>query len=115
MYKETNKLIAEFMNCSVFSNGKYEIEDHPWEQNWRGDCCDYSPEDMCYNNNWEWLMPVIEKINNTVGILEHPQSIHFLISNEGKLFISHDIKNTYKFVIDFIKRINNGYKLERNN
>ena len=57
---ENNKLIAEFMGAiSEGDNNIYKIPDE------RGD--DYAPFrcldlNLEYNTSWDWLMPVVEKI-----------------------------------------------------
>ena len=62
---EGNILIAEFMGCKLMNNGKYEILDHPY--NTDGDSFfsqeyDYSPQNLAYDVNWNWIMPVVKKI-----------------------------------------------------
>lgn len=54
--EEGNKLIADFMEipkcdmCKVCDKYKY------------GPCIYYSPGEMRYHNSWNWLMPVVKKI-----------------------------------------------------
>ncbi len=55
---ENNKLIAEFMGLEVLyrpnSNGFIEISDT--------ELCDV--DDLIYHTSWNWLMPVVEKIED---------------------------------------------------
>ena len=59
---EGNKLIAEF-------HGKYNT-------NWNTISC-YPPKDLKYHTSWDWLMPVVEKIE---GMKYHTQIfyLHYL-------------------------------------
>lgn len=56
---ESNGLIAEFMGHEIlyrpYSNGFIELSDTQ--------LCDV--DDLLYHKSWDWLMPVVEKINNT--------------------------------------------------
>jgi hypothetical protein len=52
--REKNKLIAEFMGAE-------------WHNNFFKDVCIISPSNISYkfHTSWDWLMPVVEKIENT--------------------------------------------------
>ena len=92
MESTNNKLIAEFMGYKVFSKGTK---------------C-YSPkydeglEPMKFHKSWDWLMPVVEKIED------------YLSDNVGKVgyfddgLISNDIEVRYQAVVEFIKTYNDG-------
>jgi hypothetical protein len=61
-----NELIAEFMDIKL--NNEYDdaidfVEEHVWEFNdeWY-DCS--RPEDLGFDVSWDWLMPVVEKIES---------------------------------------------------
>jgi hypothetical protein len=49
-----NKLIAEFMGATLHKNGTYQHCSMPLYVN---------PENMLYSSSWDWLMPVVEKID----------------------------------------------------
>lgn len=75
-----NKLIAEFMG--------YEVK--------HGKC--YSPKyndgtiaPMQFDRSWDWLMPVVEKIERQNELI-------------GAHILSTDISKTYKEVVRFIKK-----------
>ena len=73
-----NKLIAEFMNH------EYRCDAHG----------------NTYNNSWDWLMPVVQKIED------------YLSDNVGEVgyfddgLISNDIEVRYQAVVEFIKQYN---------
>jgi hypothetical protein len=135
---EGNKLIAEFMGdfepveefkpepdidvtyCWRKLNNKsfgYSITE------WR----DYSSnkeycDQVCYNHSWNWLMPVVEKIETTyhaVIITQNTCIIKACIMNErtvrSRQVSNYDeentkLSNTYKAVIEFIKWYNENKK-----
>jgi len=54
-YKDENKLIAEFMGATLHKNGGYQHYSMPKY---------VKPELMEYHDSWDWIMPVIEKIED---------------------------------------------------
>ena len=102
---ESNKLIAEFMGAE-------------WHKDFFKDVCIISPSNISYkfDTSWDWLMPVVEKIE----ALKHRVEI----SHNGCLIESHKdldnarmnsgigeieptkLKATYKAVVKFIKNQN---------
>lgn len=61
--QENNKIIAEFMTNESFSCDSelcYKFEKHPCSYIKGQATC--SIEDLFYHLKWDWLMPVIEKI-----------------------------------------------------
>lgn len=61
---ENNKLIAEFMGLptEVFKSGKVnyyfrEFNSGSW----------YEEHELSYNVSWDWLMPVLKKINEQIS------------------------------------------------
>jgi hypothetical protein len=116
--KEQNKLIAEFMgftneknlgwydNDMLLSQIVYDLND--------GNCFD----ELLFDKSWDWLMPVVEKINSIVidevgtrvtmrsnatlieRVGEERWEAGPIITGEGMLI------NTYKAVIEFIKWYN---------
>ena len=57
---EGNKLIAEFM-CKTI----YPIAGTKEFNKWRGNRCDYHEFELKYHSSWDWLMPVVEKIEKS--------------------------------------------------
>lgn len=58
---EGNKLIAEFMEVDVSDYTSYEEESRK---------C-YAENDLEYHSSWEWLMPVVEKIESITNETNH--------------------------------------------
>ena len=100
---EGNKLIAEFMGLisnkwdggKTYAIGKIKIIDgNKYAEDWT------TPK---YHSSWDWLMPVVEKINkshfdNMRGV-ELIMTIHKYVSNVN-------ILDTHKYVVKFIKWYN---------
>jgi len=100
-----NRLIAEFMGA--VGTPKYNPTE--WDVYITG-CLDvdsddenaqhfYTPDEMKYHTSWDWLMPVIIKVED--GGLDP----HELID---KALESRVIEDTYNEVVDTIKRYNDG-------
>ena len=91
---ENNKLIAEFMGLQ-FSKGEYY---RPLYNS--GDWV--SENELRYHDSWDWLMPVVEKIED------------YLSDNVGKVgyfddgLTINDIEVRYQAVVEFIKWYNDG-------
>ena len=120
-----NKLIAEFMGA--VGTPKYNPTE--WDVYITG-CLDvdsddenaqhfYTPDEMKYHKSWDWLMPVVEKIEDIecketstdlvgyhlydIEIRQNVTTIHGTNIEEtagDKLF------NTYNAVVEFIKQYN---------
>jgi hypothetical protein len=72
---ENNKLIAEFMGYKINEDLNFSIP--TTEPFWNGsnigewgyhdkkDNYSIGEWNLCYNKSWDWLMPVVEKIENT--------------------------------------------------
>ena len=96
-----NKLIAEFMG--------YEVK--------HGKC--YSPKyndgtiaPMQFDRSWDWLMPVVEKIES-LGYWVNRNDGDITISNKSDMVVitpmsSGGIDMMYKAVVEFIKEYNDG-------
>lgn len=106
---ENNKLIAEFMGYEVLyrpnSNGFIEISDT--------ELCDV--DDLMYHTSWDWLMPVVEKIESLSIVsfeknLQEDGDYQCLFTNGYEILICHyadtSIEATYKAVVEFIKWYN---------
>ena len=109
--QESNKLIAEFMGLSAIRHHEANKENmYSWLDEIRGQTILLPPSKMNYERSWDWLMPVVEKIEN-LGFE------FFIIENRCK--VSHNTDNsievlsyleggskiqiTYQTVIEFIK------------
>ena len=105
-----NKLIAEFMGA--VGTPKYNPTE--WDVYITG-CLDvdsddenaqhfYTPDDMKYHTSWDWLMPVVEKIEGA-GLDPHEMIDSSLRKNNQKRWRS--IEDTYNVVVYLIKIHNN--------
>lgn len=104
---EGNKLIAEFLKipkCQLCPE-----EDHCGRYTY-GPGIHYFPHEMSYHTSWDWLMPVVEKINSfpDYGIVFFKSVCHVNdydtllfetnVGKDGKL-----IDAIYEAVVQFIK------------
>ena len=123
--KNDNKLIAEFMGAKPLVLGgstEYEmygvldcIEDGENEKHY------FIDDEMRFHESWDWLMPVVEKIEslgyeftivenrckvskNTVCSLCHHHSVEELFHIET---IGSKLDTTYDAVVQFINQYNN--------
>jgi hypothetical protein len=96
--EESNKLIAEFMGYTHQSDSAFKDENGFWN-------------DFEVFETWDWLMPVVEKIDevsdeNTLFKVEHNRAFIEDIENYH-IFIdviaSSRLEATYKAVVEFIK------------
>jgi len=112
-YKK-NKLIADFMGLKTFdrSNGISGL----WCAGNDGD------EFVSYDSSWDWLMPVVEKIEKTNRKVEISGYVCFIYPNETlenydeynyevTTVYSTKIEATYVAVIKFIKWYNKQNKV----
>jgi len=106
MKKEKNKLIAEFMEVKfdkgTFYNMGYDIFSN-------GNL--YRSHELKYHESWDWLMPVIKKIDAYAN-----EEMSFNEFNDYRdkyvfihdLSVHNDIKDIYNQVVEFIKENNDG-------
>ena len=117
---EKNRLIAQFMGCEPTPDAldrsvlAYYIGDviiNADNSKNENDENVFHPEDMQFHTDWNWLMPVIRKIEelgNDVLITTNYIQISF---DEGEQFIVIDdlnikIDSVYNAVVEFIKWYN---------
>ena len=110
-----NKLIAEFMGA--VGTPKYNPTE--WDVYITG-CLDvdsddenaqhfYTPDEMKYHVSWDWLMPVVEKIESLgyVFTIQGGKAEYGEMISEPQCFIAEDkLSSTYKAVVEFIKEHN---------
>ena len=86
-----NKLIAEFMGIPSYKQGRYLMFEYA-DNNHR------TEQDLAYHTSWDWLMPVVVKIED------------YLSDNVGEVgyfddgLTSNDIEVRYQAVVEFIKQ-----------
>lgn len=100
---EGNKLIAEFMGLSYCTKHQYEGWYKNSEYNHR--ICDFYR--LKYNSSWDWLMPVVEKIEGTkqADIIIHTKNlVQISYNKETKTYFSGSLlQNTWLACAEFIK------------
>jgi len=109
--QESNKLIAEFMgNHTIGStNDLYDPQQHnfPVEHT-----C--SVDDIMYSTSWDWLMPVVEKIEDTWDFSVHIEDFCCTIFTRSVEFSFESpeskIDATYKAVVELIQWYNEQEK-----
>ena len=103
-----NILIAEFMNIEQ-NDGCFLYDAQIGTEH-------IAPECLEYNDNWNWLMKVVEQIEQfetvDVDILQYGTKIHNYktgfeyVNNIGNIKIEH----TYNAVVEFITNLDNNIK-----
>jgi|TARA_E500000305_G_scaffold94043_1_gene82822 hypothetical protein len=88
-----NKLIAEFMGGQRVLPDE-DVYNMPTHNN----LC-YGVNELQYDTSWDWLMPVVEKIERQNELI-------------GAHILSTDIDKTYHGVVKFIKEYNKCNKMD---
>lgn len=99
---ENNKLIAEFMGCKpIFKDKKeYQMVTHE-------NMC-YSTNELQYHKDWNWLMQVVQKINDQNNVVQIHEN-HVIVVNNTKAEVLVDVASgsmleaTYDAVVQYIK------------
>ncbi len=104
MTTENNKLIAEFMGLLPLSRAAF-ISDK--NQKYYG-FCNLSLLELKYHTSWDWLIPVIQKVNEVSGYNDyntnrlHMQRVLDDCISENAV----GIDEVHKAVVEFIKEYN---------
>lgn len=94
---KSNKLIAEFMGFkkdSPNTNWYYDLKKSRY----------YRLNELLYDTDWNWLMPVVEECFKRYDMVEDNLSNHQFILNDALL--ETNIGSLYKAVVEFIKWYN---------
>jgi cytochrome oxidase Cu insertion factor (SCO1/SenC/PrrC family) len=83
-----NKLIAEFMGVNIITIDDVRKNKNPYFSSADG----YLEDDIKYHSSWDWLMPVVEKIENF--------GFEFFIV-EDRVKIAHNTDHSIDVIIDF--------------
>jgi hypothetical protein len=115
---ENNKVIMKYMGIEPkFILGKYRWDDLPYfvtSNESKRKTINSVAEYVKYHKSWDWLMPVVEKIEEDfedldIDILCHGTRIYVwrtdeeLVNNIAKLSFSNKIEHTYDAVVKFLK------------
>jgi hypothetical protein len=133
---KSNVLIAEFMGYEKgadIDSPEFEIPDHPIEVHWMGNLCGYERDELRFHTLWEWLMPVVEKIESIkdphdgfYGVYISSNScciqgtsLHMALSDPDygpvyydEVVLGSKLESTYQAVIQFIKWFNSKQQSE---
>ena len=90
---ENNKIIAEFMGIESYKSTKYTMFVYE-ENNHRTDV------DLHYHTSWDWLMPVLKKINLKLNPQNYSRWVRI---NKPTEYL---IGEVHQAVVDFIKNQN---------
>tara|TARA_R100000329_G_scaffold15189_1_gene15707 strand:- start:68 stop:502 length:435 start_codon:yes stop_codon:yes gene_type:complete len=109
---ENNRLIAEFMGLRTNSYGDYNID----KDVMGFDMIVCSLADTKFHTSWDWLMPVVEKIEEDdevdVNILLNGTRIFKwrtdtdIVNNVAQISFDKKIEHVYNAVVEFIKEHN---------
>ena len=106
---KNNKLIAEFMGWNLTRSGAIGYYMDCYDDS----ICEKLPtvEELKFHESWDWLMPVVEKIQDIHGtrICIVGNGICFE-KGEEYIVANTKIKAVYKFVIKYIKWYNKEVK-----
>ena len=94
--EKTNKLIAEFMGY-IYEDDRFFMEDSKGVRVYEN-----LHHELKYDSSWDWLMPVIEKIQDKH--LENPELDYWSV-DEIRLAVPN-IQEVYYLVVEFIKDYN---------
>ena len=100
-----NKLIAEFMGYKVVDKPKVVNGENFFEYIDENGKYTYCNSLLRYNDQWDWLMPVIEKIEND-GLDPHGMIDNSLRKNNQKRWRS--IEDLHNVAVYLINIYNNG-------
>ena len=101
MTMQDNKLIAEFMGEKTYNPPSTE-KVLSYAVNDDVQCL---PHELQYHTEWNWLMPVGEKIDAMFG---EDDEVDDAINRVHNAVLSFDIDNTYRAIVEFIEDYNDG-------
>lgn len=112
--EQGNKIIAEFMEDTFHTNVLIGME--LYEEAWFRKLTQSYYDSLGYNSSWDWLMPVVEKIESmgyVVLILENRCKIQDFKENTVYCYQQESTKilSVFKTCVSFIKRNNYSEKL----
>ena len=112
---EGNKLIAEFMGWvhSVVNYHGINLFHYPEGDKSPIHCKQMGLEQMKYHYSWDWLMPVVSKINSLdyLNLWDDNNVDKYNLTESLK---NVDIESTWELCVEFIKWYNSYDKLQIN-
>ena len=101
MKDKENKLIAEFMGYEVIDKPKVVNGENFFEYIDENGKYTYCNSLLRYNDQWDWLMPVLKKIKLQI----HPNNMGMW--RKVTQPIGYDIHEVHQEAVEFIKRYSN--------
>jgi hypothetical protein len=114
---ETNKIIAVFMGFEDESRILGGGQRMRRKTEWKYGCQQYEQygyDQLKYHSDWNWLMPVVEKIesmgfdvnilNNGTQIIDYSKNIE-VVNNVADISFDRKIEHTYQAIITFVSEI----------
>ena len=102
---KNNILIAKFMNMETTEQYIVPTSIKETRYHWENDT-GYSKEELEFNNSWDWLMPVVDKIENLgfqVWIIKHKCIINKFPKEIITIEKNNKIDAVYQSIIKLIK------------
>lgn len=96
-YTETNKLIAEFMGGTYLPISEHYI---------LPDMVSYLPEDMQYHTSWDWLMPVVERIEGLGYCVQIASEPYY--NDEKDTFERNRLQQVCRITKGYVQKINSA-------
>lgn len=103
---EHNEMIAKFMGMT-----KGNPNDERWKNDWfddKGAINFQRNEKLLFDNSWDWLIPVIQKID-VVILAENIKCSNGLYDKINTAMSSLKLQPTYNAVVEFIKQYNSTH------
>jgi len=105
---ENNKLIAEFMELTPNMESIFDIGTKQWLDN-KGNY--FTDDELLYNTSWDWLIPVVEKIENDLKEDKNFEFYNKYILEAGKermdfLVFRSSKEELHEAIVEFIKWYN---------
>ena len=101
--EENNAMIAEFMNCKIVNGVAFRKDNQNSSY----------VEDLQYYTSWDWLFPVVQKINSMNAIIDIKFDEYKYCSvriNDFSGYSDNHIQAVYSAVIEFINWYNTQSK-----
>lgn len=105
---ENNKLIAEFMGLV-----KSSVVDKYWTKKDSEGIGFGQLKELIYDTDWNWLMQVVEKINDYNNVVKiHENHVKIVNNERGDVLVDvvsgSMLEAVYNACVEFIKWYNNG-------
>jgi hypothetical protein len=110
--KTDNQVIAEFMGWvhSVKDYHGINLFHLPEGDKIPIHCKSQSLEGFKYDTSWDWLMPVVEKIEEFRHTTDYPPEMRLLWIELSSAILEVNLSRSHRGVVEFIKWLNTNNK-----